>query len=447
MSIGYNPKIVTKNLVGYWDAGNSLKSAKGFKNMLDLSTWTLGTGGTSNFFINGTTAENQRILDTGPFGVSTMVWDEPSNDVTSDADGGWNTASVTIDPTKMYRFSVWMRRKVIGNGYYYLGCYGLNASGVNEGVLNRWDGVTSTNPYFSTGVWPSSNITTDAWMLVVGHVWPAGSGTGSNHIDSGLYNTSGTKFSNITNGDFVWQSTNTYTINRSYLYYSTDTTTNQQWYQPRIDLVDGTQPSIADLIAGVGSKWYDISGNNNHGTILNSAALYNSSGYMNFDGVDDGVTATHTSPTTITLSVWWQAASTGAYQYILDTNTDNSSYGFTIQINPGLTGFYTTLGGVIFDNLVSYTFTSGNWYNIVVTFDGTTVIRYINGVQVASTGGYFDSSIIYSSSNFRIGLSSTGIYPTKGKIPIVKIYNRALSVAEVKQNFNATRGRFGLQWG
>jgi len=35
-------------------------------------------------------------------------------------------------------------------------------------------------------------------------------------------------------------------------------------------------------------------------------------------------------------------------------------------------------------------------------------------------------------------------YYFKGKISVVKIYNRALSAAEVQQNFNATRSRFGI---
>ena len=31
-----------------------------------------------------------------------------------------------------------------------------------------------------------------------------------------------------------------------------------------------------------------------------------------------------------------------------------------------------------------------------------------------------------------------------GTMPIVKLYNRALTAAEIKQNFNATRGRVGI---
>jgi hypothetical protein len=39
---------------------------------------------------------------------------------------------------------------------------------------------------------------------------------------------------------------------------------------------------------GTGTVWYDLSGNNAHGTLINSPT-WNSNGYFTFDGVDDGV--------------------------------------------------------------------------------------------------------------------------------------------------------------
>lgn len=448
MGVGYNPKIITNGLVGCWDAGNSYRSAKGFKNLLNLSSWTLGTGsatgnGGSTFGRNGTDAENRRILDTGPFGVSTVVWDTPSNDADSNDDGGWNVTSIPIDSSKMYRFSVWMRRKIIGNGAYYLGTMGINASGTNEGVLNRTNGAINTNLYFSATNWPAS-VLANSWMLVVGHVWPAGSGTGAQHPDSGLWNTSGVKFSNYTSsGDAVWQATNTQTWHRSYLYYSTDTTTNQQWYQPRIDLVDGTQPSIADLISGVGSEWFDIVGSN-HGNILNSAQLYNSAGYMNFDGVDDYVDLGNSIQLSdnFTCSFWHKDINGG---YILDQGNIGSDptnclevtgYGLYVFPNNGA-------GGAIADGYA--TFSTANWNNVVFTFSSGVVKFYING-QLDSTktiSGF--TSFSPQGHILKIGrraFSNSSIL--SGKIANVSIYNRVLSALEVKQNFNALRGRFGI---
>ena len=60
--------------------------------------------------------------------------------------------------------------------------------------------------------------------------------------------------------------------------------------------------------------------------------------------------------------------------------------------------------------------------------------------------GVFYSSISISSTNgfrFRaIGAYDNGTYPMNGQIALMQVYNRALSAAEIKQNYNATRGRF-----
>jgi hypothetical protein len=441
MGLSHSPKIVTDGLVLCLDAGNANKSARGFKNLLNLSTWTVSTGSVTGFSAIGTAGQNEdrRILDTGPFGVSALVWDTPSNDATSDADGGWNTSNINIDNTKMYRFSVWLRRKTIGNGAYYLGCAG--------GVLNRSDGVLNNNPYFSATNWPVS-IVANEWMLVVGHIWPVNSGTGTNHVDSGLWNTSGTKFSGPTSsGDFVWQTTSTTTYHRSYLYYSTDITTNQQWYQPRVDLCDGTEPTIAELIAGVGSKWYDLA-STNHANIFNSAALYNNAGYMTFDGVDDfallGSNSTYGNDTT------WEA-----WVYCAgNVSTYNMFMGRYLP-------YFSFYGGnrLYFSNVIGVTqqtiqtaanLSLNTWYHATFTtsYDGTntTMKIYTNGVETA-TGTFAGTQYNYANP-FMIGdgnnASNTTWYPFSGRVSNVKVYNRTLSTLEILKNFNALRGRFGV---
>lgn len=200
------------------------------------NVWTLGTGSVTGYSLNGD--GNSRLTDINPWGVSDIIWDVSNQDATSDADGGWDGGSFAIDNTKMYRFSTFVKRKTIGNGSFYLGTHGYP-----DAVLTRGSGVPDGNPYFyATGWWGNIN----QWYLVVGHVWPAGSGTGAAVADSGVYTMTGAKIANSV--DFVWQPTTTSSNHRSYLYYSTDVTTNQQWYQPRVDIVDGTEPTITELI-------------------------------------------------------------------------------------------------------------------------------------------------------------------------------------------------------
>lgn len=149
----------------------------------------------------------------------------------------------------MYRYSTWVRRKTIGNGQTYLGVNGY-VGAANYGVLNKSNLSISTNPYFLAANW--WGVAND-WYLVVGHVWPFDSVAGSAHVDTGIYTAAGVKVLGLI--DFVWQDRENQISNqKAYLFYSTDTTTNQQFYDPRVDVIDGTAPSIEDLLYNSSSK-------------------------------------------------------------------------------------------------------------------------------------------------------------------------------------------------
>ena len=99
-------------------------------------------------------------------------------------------------------------------------------------------------------------------------------------------------------------------------------------------------------------------------------------------------------------------------------------------------------GGLNVD--VSSLMTNGNWYQIVLTRPTTSSqVAYLNGVQIG-TGNHNHS---YADGQTDIGAlhgnASWSGY-LNGKMSNVKLYNRALSAAEVSQNFNALRGRFSI---
>lgn len=93
----------------------------------------------------------------------------------------------------------------------------------------------------------------------------------------------------------------------------------------------------------------------------------------------------------------------------------------------------------------------GSWYQIIVTRSGNVFTPYLNGVQVGtgSTRAYTAFSGV--SNNIRLGSAinategaSSYVYYGKNSVANMKMYSRALSAAEISQNFNALRGRFGL---
>lgn len=93
------------------------------------------------------------------------------------------------------------------------------------------------------------------------------------------------------------------------------------------------------------------------------------------------------------------------------------------------------------------------WYQVAVVKSGLTYIPYVNGVQLGT--GYTKTTMaynnIYNAGTINLGAAAqvaagvgNYVYYSKNTVSNMKMYNRALSAAEIKQNFNALRGRFGI---
>ncbi len=223
---------------------NSMKGVA-YKNLIDYRVWAVGTSGSQGIF--GQNGDgNSIILDKDPFGKLTPVWQTLNNDVESGADGGWATSTFPIDNSKMYRFSTWIRRNTLGNGSFY---FGLNGYGSVSGVVaNNGSTTLNTNPYFRSGGW---YFPLNEWVLLVAHVWEHDNTEYITHPDTGTYDLSGNKISTCV--DYKWIPETTSARHRTYLYYSTAPETHQLWCYPRVDLIDGTEPSISDLLNGEGN--------------------------------------------------------------------------------------------------------------------------------------------------------------------------------------------------
>jgi hypothetical protein len=84
---------------------------------------------------------------------------------------------------------------------------------------------------------------------------------------------------------------------------------------------------------------------------------------------------------------------------------------------------------------------TGAWFHAVATYNGTLVKIYINGVlenTYARSGSFTPGAL-------RVGSASSGASEFfQGDLPLLKVYNRALSQAEVTQNFKKYQTRFGI---
>lgn len=445
MAVVAGTSIEREGLVFHVDFGSTalVKS-----NELTKWTWNTGNAVNSNWDNNGTFDEQMRVTDTTPYGNLDTVW-ETRPDATSGADGGWNTDTFSIDHTKMYRFSVWIRRTVVGNGSYYLGLYGYDSGFTNEGVLTQSGGSSTTNPYFKNGSWP---LAAGEWMLIVGHVWPSTTAAGgSRHPDTGCWKTDGSEVT--TASDYIWKTTSRHALHRSYLYYCTDTATRQQFYQPRVDLCDGSEPTLNELLTR--GPRLDSASNvpyDNYSGIFRDPVLWRSNNmrysypaYIDIPTPSADMNALKGS-SAITVEAWvyyWSYAGgpDGAQSYSVITCW-GSPWVWLLE-NPSQTlRFRLTAGGSDQNIADTGTHPLNTWMQVVGVYDGSTKYIYVNGVLKNSSAA--TGTLASPTSTPKIGTYTPTTYNIDGQIGTVKVYNRALSATEIHNNFNALRIGYGL---
>jgi hypothetical protein len=111
--------------------------------------------------------------------------------------------------------------------------------------------------------------------------------------------------------------------------------------------------------------------------------------------------------------------------------------------NTGAITFYRVGSGSIFPGIPSG-FSMNQWINITISRIGSNLTMYSNGNLIAST----TNSDVFGTptGNLNLGIDGNNVSePLYGRISNVMIYkNKGLTSAEVSQNFNALRGRFGV---
>jgi len=221
------------------------------QNLLDTSTWTVGTGSVTGFSSNGSSVENNRILGTNHLGENVVLWEAIPN-APGGADGGWNSTYHSVNYTKAYRYSVWIKKTNTTSGTTYFGC------DEPSDKIKELSGVTNSNPYFWAGDLPRL----ERWYLLVGFVHEStySSTTNVGAIYDGI---TGKKVQSI--DDFKMSTGAISLRHRAYLYYDANASNRQYFYAPRMELVNGSEPTLEELL-GVNpdSKvtfTYDTAGN------------------------------------------------------------------------------------------------------------------------------------------------------------------------------------------
>ena len=220
---------------------------------------------------------------------------------------------------------------------------------------------------------------------------------------------------------------------------------------------------------GTGSTWYDLSGNNNHGTISSgeyvSAGSYlqNAGNVSNFFTVSVPDSTSLSSALKSTNGAWTieesvytysvnypesdagtvasgMAYSAGQIGFDWNHGVGNTQFVFGQSNNPasGYSDQPTISLNAPYSNLNYWKLRTMVWNRM-----NNTVSLYINGVyQGAGSTPNTAGKAVYDGGGIIFG----ALYGWKhyGRRSLIRIYNRDLSTQEIQQNFTAIRGRFGL---
>ncbi len=218
-------------------------------------------------------------------------------------------------------------------------------------------------------------------------------------------------------------------------------------------LVLNLDASNASSYPGSGTSWFDLSGNNNNGTLVNGPTFDSANGgSIVFDGTNDYVDLGNISqlkPTTqITVSAWvYRSTMNDSQNEAIISCTQVGGYELFYTTNKMT--FYVYAGGSYRIPEMSTSAISG-WMNFTATYDNRYAKLYYNGVLQNTVDSGATNNISYVANNILIGAeASAGStresgFEWTGKIAQTLIYNTSLTASEVLQNYNATKTKFGL---
>jgi len=219
-------------------------------------------------------------------------------------------------------------------------------------------------------------------------------------------------------------------------------------------LVLRLDPANIKSYQGTGATFKDLTTNASDFTLVGSPT-YNQNGFFTFNGTTQYASRVNTvslkPSTAISIEQWlnadnWNDGTSASYKCALSCTQGG---GYSHNIWNGTFYSYIYAGGKYLIPSASVS-NFGGWHHFVTTFDGRYAKLYIDG-SLASTDdhGSANQTMTYASNSIFVGAeASSGTSPEgfywQGKIATTAIYNKALSDAEISQNFNNTKIRYTI---
>jgi hypothetical protein len=223
--------------------------------------------------------------------------------------------------------------------------------------------------------------------------------------------------------------------------------------------------AIPESYSGSGTAVTDLSGNSRDGTLTNGVGYAtDGGGTFTFDNVDDYILTSYNGPNSLnadnngswSVEAWFNfsaPASASSYYALVGRGGGNASAatfllgivgtsqwgGVTLQQN----NLATVLRGAG-TQITSASLSNTGWHQVVITWQASTARSYVDGafVKNLSVGTAAIQAHVVTIGRTASGGSTNVSF--RDRISNVKIYDTSLSAAEVLQNFNALRNRYGI---
>jgi hypothetical protein len=222
------------------------------------------------------------------------------------------------------------------------------------------------------------------------------------------------------------------------------------------NLVLWYDPSNTSSYPGTGTTITDLSPNPVNGTLAN---ITYTNPYFNYNGSNSQVTIPDTAKLEPgsgdwTMEAWFYttAFKTGSAGVILgkfDPGGLAQDVSYSIRTN-STGGLFAQMGDGTgsFVNSTTYQTVLARWAQVVYVWRNiatNSLETFINGASIGSVSHTLPS-LLNTSANLYLGSYNGGEFSQwfNGRIGVVRLYNTALSAAQVLQNFNADRSKYGL---
>jgi hypothetical protein len=450
MGLNYNPAAVIQGLVMYMDITNP-RSYSGSGN----TVFNLANSGIAATIITGITYDNDNKKNLNFNGSSGYMF---SNDTSMD----FSSSDFTIQTT--------LKLNGLSNGFS--GGYGsmicAGAALTNNSSIFRFSGTATS--YYALALWhqPTSTAIERYYNFETNKIYNVTVTKNTSQIEFFVdgasigTTTTSSNFNFTANGFAVgrWYYPGSEQYLKGNIYdlkaYNRALTNDEivqnynaskgRYITPENIVTNGLvvyyNVSESSSYSGIGNTIFDLSGSGNTGALTNGPTFsaFNG-GSLVLDGSNDYVLVNNAA-NILSKTEYTKIA----YFYFTSFSTSNNiiSGGFSGQHAFWLFGsnrLYAGHNGAWSQVTGATTLSLNAWYFGAVTYSSTTGWKlYLNGVQDGSNG---DTTTFTGNQEISIGSYSTGNNLT-GRIGSAYVYNRALSQEEIQQNYNATKGRFGL---